>query len=85
MQITYHKNYQKAFDKLPPKQQLKIVETLERFAQNPHDKSIQNHELKGNMKGLRAISAGGDLRLIFREVNNYQLVKFILVGTHNQV
>jgi mRNA-degrading endonuclease YafQ of YafQ-DinJ toxin-antitoxin module len=34
---------------------------------------------------LRAISAGGDLRIIFMEENNYEVIHLIRIGTHNQV
>ncbi len=67
MEIIYHKNFDKAFVKLTPKQQVKVDETINIFRQNPHDSRLKNHALHGNNMGKRAISAGGDLRLVFEE------------------
>ncbi|MEW6236322.1 MAG: hypothetical protein AB1656_13125 [Candidatus Omnitrophota bacterium] len=55
------------------------------FKNNPFDHQLGNHALHGKQKGRRAISAGGDLRLVFIEINNYERVRFLAVGTHNQV
>ncbi len=85
MEIIYHKNFDKAFVKLTPKQQMKVDETITIFIQNPFDSQLRNHALHGKETGKRAISAGGDLRLVFEEGNNYQTVMFYRVGTHTQV
>ena len=85
MEITYHKQFIKAFEKLTRKQQMKINETITSFQQNPYYENLNNHALHGKDAGKRAISAGGDLRLIFEEENQYQNVVFYRVGTHNQV
>ena len=85
MEIYYHRNFNKAFLKLSPKMQEKVEETIESFQNDPHDPQLDNHALHGKQKGKRAISAGGDLRLIFQVERNYERVQFIQVGTHNQV
>jgi len=35
------------------------------------------------MKGLRAFSVGGDLRVVYRETEEYY--EFLDIGSHNQV
>jgi addiction module RelE/StbE family toxin len=74
----------KAFSKLSLKKQTKIKNTIKIFQNNPHDPRLNNHALHGKDAGKRAISAGGDLRLVFKQENNYQLVIFVRVGSHNQ-
>ncbi len=85
MEILYNKNFDKAFAKLTQKQQVRINEAINIFRENPHNQQLRNHALKGELQGYHAISAGGNLRLIFKEDSNYELVEFILVGTHNKV
>ena len=85
MEIIFHKRFLKGYENLLPKQQDKIEQIIAIFRQNPCNPCLNNHALHGDRKGRRAISAGGDLRLIFRENNNYEKVVFLLVGTHNQV
>jgi len=85
MKIIYHKDFSKAFQNLPIKQQEKVIETIAAFQKNPYDPQLKNHALKGEFLGCRAISAGGDLRLLFRVQGRYERVKFVRVGTHTQV
>jgi addiction module RelE/StbE family toxin len=85
MQIEFHKSFNKAFAKLTPKQKERVKGAIALFRQNPHHDQLKNHPLHGDQKGRRAIAAGGDLRLTFKEKNNYEYVIFVRVGTHNQV
>lgn len=85
MDVVLHKNFEKSFAKLSPKQKEKVKITIIIFKRDPHDERLNNHALHGKESAKRAISAGGDLRLIFEQENNYQRVTFYRVGTHNQV
>lgn len=85
MEIHFHKNFRKSLDKLPLNQKKRVSDVLDLFELNPHAEHLRNHALKGKLLGYRYISAGGDLRLIFREIDGYRIVEFILIGTHNQV
>jgi len=85
MEIFYHKKFVKAFLKLALKQQEKVDNAIALFRQNPLNPALYNHALHGKDQDKRAIAAGGDLRLVFKEENNYQRVIFVRVGTHNQV
>lgn len=67
MQIQYHKVFTKRLKKLPKKLKEKTYEAITRFSENPHDKSLRNHPLKGAQQGRRAFSVTGDVRIIFEE------------------
>ncbi len=85
MKIVYHKDFNKSYLKLSSKQQDKVDKALELFMENPFDPQLKNHPLHGDQKGRRAIAAGGDLRIVFEEINNYKKVIFYCTGSHNQV
>lgn len=85
MQIKTHKNFDKAFLKLPFNIQKKVKDTLETFKKNPHESQLNNHALHGKDQDKRAISAGGDLRIVFLKEDNYGIVTLLRVGNHNQV
>ena len=63
----------------------KVIETIEIFSKNPSHSVLRNHALRGAMLGKRAISVTGDVRIIFQEFDDYLVVVFLNVGTHNQV
>jgi len=85
MTIVLHRNFRKGLENLTSKQKTRVAEILQIFKDNPFDPRLGSHALHGKHKGTRAISAGGDLRLVFKEENDYQRVIFVRVGTHNQV
>lgn len=85
MQVDFHKVFRNGLEKLTPNQLKRVDRILELFEKNPCDPQLGNHALKGKLLGYRSIAAGGDLRLLFKEENNYQKVIFVRVGTHNQV
>jgi addiction module RelE/StbE family toxin len=85
IRIFYKKTFEKAFSNLTTNQKERVKEAISLFQENPHHPQLKNHALHGSQKNRRAISAGGDLRLIFMEENNYETVVFFRVGTHNQV
>ncbi len=85
MDITFHKDFDKALEKFPPKTRDKVRKVLDTFQDDPHDPQLDNHALHGNLQDFRSISAGGDLRLVFVQEDNYEYVHFYLVGTHSQL
>ena len=82
MKIGYHRKFQKSFKKLPPNLKQKTIETIEIFLQNPNDRRIKNHKLKGKLKKFRAICVAFDLRIVFEEGTNYVDVLFLDIGSH---
>lgn len=85
MKLIFHKNFDKAYKKLSKKLQLKVSQTIEIFYNNPFEKSLKNHSLKDNLKGKRAISVTGDVRIIFEECEKYTIVEMLNVGKHTKV
>jgi len=85
MQIKYHKNFTKSFKKLTPSLKDKTKKVITKFTKNPRDKTLKNHKLTGKLNNKRAISVTGDMRIIFEQQNNYILVIFLDIGSHNQV
>ncbi len=85
MRVITHKKFRKSLEKLTPNQKARVSEALKLFRKNPYDPQLENHPLHGKQRCRRAVSAGGDLRIIFLERNNYEVVQLITVGTHNQV
>ena len=88
MIFSYKKSYKKAFQKLSLKTQKKAVFTISHvFNNNPFDKILNNHALKGEYLGYRSINITGDFRAIFRELSGgkYEFVEFVDIGTHSQL
>lgn len=85
MKIKFHKKFDKQYKKLNSKDKIKIHDLLNIFMINPKDKRLKNHSLKGSLIGKRAVSVDYDLRIIFEEFENYTLVIFLDLGTHNRV
>ena len=85
MKIIRHKKFRKSYAKLSVKKREKVDKSITKFQKNPFDETLNNHALHGEFKGCRSISAGGDLRIIFREFEGYIVVVFLQVGAHSQV
>ena len=57
---------------------------IEIFLQEPEAHKLRNHALTGEYRGQRSVSAGGDLRLYYIELDE-NVVLFVAVGTHSQL
>lgn len=84
--VRRHRIFEKHFrNRILPHQ--KLVSLFEKrlalFLQGVRDYPLDDHPLSGTMKGLRAYSIGGDLRVVYRETTSEY--EFLDVGTHNQV
>lgn len=85
MKIERHKNFKKQYQKLPIKHRMRVDSALVMFMENPMHPLLRNHLLTGKLKGLRSISVGFDLRIVFQERDNFVYVLLIAVGSHAQV
>jgi len=56
---------------------------LELFSQGIRREPINDHSLTGKLKGLRAFSVGGDVRVVYQETDDRYLL--LDIGSHNQV
>jgi len=85
MKIKYHKNFEKQFKKLNQSKKDKALLIIDIFINNPNSKQLLNHALKGVLLGKRSISVSFDLRIIFEEFDDYTLVIFLDLGSHNRI
>ena len=85
MRIQTTRSFDKAYAKLTADNKDRVDGALRLFESNPFNPSLGNHKLKGKLKEFRAITAGYDLRLVYREEGGHVVVIFLSVGTHDQV
>lgn len=64
--------------------QIIIQERIKLFQQNPQDTRLKNHALTKRLKGKYSFSITSDIRIIYVWVGE-NTVRFLAVGTHNQV
>ena len=69
MRILTHRNFEKAYVKLCVEEKDRFKERINIFLNNPFYYSLNNHALKGKYSGYRSINIGGDLRAIFKMIN----------------
>ncbi len=84
MNADFTKAFNKQFEKLPFKRQQLAKETVELFLDDINAASLRTHPLKGEWLGYYSISAGGDLRLHFKLIDE-NTVLFVAVGSHSQL
>lgn len=67
--------------------QPKVIERfqkhIELFGQGVRKEPLNDHPLTGRLKGLRSFSIGGDVRVVYRETEDY--FELLDIGSHNQV
>ncbi|HEX6462466.1 MAG TPA: type II toxin-antitoxin system mRNA interferase toxin, RelE/StbE family [Candidatus Saccharimonadales bacterium] len=84
--IEFTKQFQKRL-KQRYGHQPKIIERLQRhlelFKRGIRKEPINDHPLTGKLKGLRAFSVGGDVRVVYQETEDCYLL--LDIGSHNQV
>ncbi len=86
MKIYYHKRFKKHYQKrifLDKSLNRIYIEKLKLFVENPIHELLKDHALSSDMKGFRAFSITGNIRVIYSKMNNE--IHFYDIGTHNQV
>ncbi len=61
----------------------KFEERLNLFIKDSKDPQLKDHKLFGQLKGLRAFSVAGDIRVVYRI--NGGVIELYDIGSHNQV
>lgn len=84
MHVSFHKNFDKQFGKLPNKIQQKTVARIQLFRTQPFARILNNHALGGKYSDSRSIDITGNYRAIYEPLTN-ELALFIDVGTHSQL
>lgn len=54
------------------------------FKKNSEDTRLDDHELTKKMKGKRAFSITGDIRIVYKRLGK-NLVRFLAIGGHEVV
>lgn len=85
MIVHFHQNFVKRYRKLRRELQQKVDKKIDIFRKNPSDPYLKNHSLSGRLKGKKAFSITGDIRVVFEEFDDYVLVIMLDVGTHAAV
>lgn len=86
MKIEFTHKFIKIFKKRfssKSKIHLKFDERVKKFAINPDDPILLDHELSGKLQGHRAFSITGDIRVVYYIFKD--TAYFVDIGTHNQV
>lgn len=87
IEIHFHKKFQKNyFRRIKYNKNLDRIfhEKVDLFTMDPNCKILNNHYLIGGMKGLYSFSITGDVRIIYRWIDE-NIVLFLDIGSHNQV
>lgn len=84
MKICFHKNFIKQFNKLSDKEKAQIKQRLKIFLENPYAEILNNHALKGKYLNYRSININGDLRAIYKYLDENESV-FVNIGTNHQL
>lgn len=59
-------------------------ERVKLFTKSPESSLLNDHPLRGNLKGYRSFSVTKDIRVIYEIVDD-NMVRFLNIGTHEQV
>ena len=84
MRYILSKRFEKDFVKLPNRIKIKAIEVLSLFAENPSDRTLHIHPLKGKWVGHYSIDVRGDTRAIYFIIED-GLVRFVTIGSHSQI
>ena len=84
MDINFSTDFEKQYNKLPEKIQVKFDKRLLLFIDNPRDPLLRTRQLKGNKKHLISINITGSYRALFIWMNE-RTVLFDAIGTHSQL
>jgi addiction module RelE/StbE family toxin len=84
--IRLSKNFEKSYKKrIAPIENMRnaYVARVTAFQAGKHGQPLNDHALKGDMKGKRAFSIAGDVRVVYEETE--EAIIFLDVGSHKQV
>ena len=84
MVIYLHRNFKKRYKKLSPSYRKKFKERRDLFLKDPFHSLLHNHVLFGTYDGFRSINIGGDVRVLYEQIDD-DTVLFITIGTHSDL
>lgn len=86
MRVNFTKNFKKSYKtRIQPHQNLdkRFEGRFKLFVRNKSFEVLKDHPLGGKLKGFRAFSITGDIRVVYCIHEN--TFYFVDIGTHNQV
>ena len=86
MRVKYHRDFVKSFKKRvsrDKKLKKRFEQRMERLLKNVDDPVLRNHRLTGDKREYRSFSVTGDVRVIYRRMEDE--IWLYDIGTHNQV
>lgn len=84
MKIVFHKKFVKDYYRCDKKTRVKFEEHIKRFRKNPFDARLNNHRLQGTLKSFYSINVTGNVRAIYRVVEE-NIVEFMRMDTHGNL
>ncbi|MBI2591246.1 MAG: type II toxin-antitoxin system mRNA interferase toxin, RelE/StbE family [Candidatus Brennerbacteria bacterium] len=84
MKIVFHKNFEKQFSKLRFSEKEQFKERKDIFLKDEFSLILRNHSLKGRFKGYRSINISGDLRAVYKYINQDTVI-FVAINTHSNL
>lgn len=84
MQYLLSKSFEKQFKKFPRKTKKQAIERFHVFIVDPIDYRLHNHPLTGEWVGYRSIDITGDIRAIYKKVDEHT-VRFVAIGSHSEL
>jgi len=87
MKVTFSSNFKKAYKKrirFDAEKQIKILEALTLFMNDPYHPKLRTHKLTGQLKDIWSFSVEYNLRVIFYFVNDHEVI-LEDIGNHGEV
>lgn len=84
MQIRYTREFKKQYARAPKKIRQAFKNRRNLFLENPQSPILNNHKLKGILKGYRSINITGGWRAVYSE-HGKKIIIFEILGTHSQL
>ena len=85
MEIVFHKNFKKQYQKLPKKVQVQVqfVIRLELFIAEPNNPILHVHQLHGEDSAYTSMNVTADYRALF--IEDRVRVTFYKIGSHSEL
>lgn len=87
MQVSFSSTFKRAFKKLIKGQanlEVRFLEKLQQFIEDPFDESLRTHKLSGKLDGYWSFSVAYDVRVLFYFTDEEKAV-FVDIGSHDDV
>ena len=84
MNIFFHRNFKKQYQKLLKPEQQRFKEKIKIFLDDEFNAILNNHFLKGKYLGYRSINITGDLRAIYQREARGKIT-FVAIGKHRHL